>query len=494
MKKVLFLLMLLIFPLIVFADGAGPYVREYEVYVKNPNGAVLYDYDGKKTGIVASVDQTFDVYMEEIIDGEYYATVYYNERDYLIKASDLALKEEYLKPDEDEKMETPIKYYTYAKGGYLYKGPSKQYDKVNNEMIPIGTILTSYYDSYGWAYVKYGNNEGWIFTYSKNDRNNPYPDDTSFAKFTDETLITLPGSKLMDNEGNVITTIKDFTKVKINYYTGYIGSYGGYGKYNIVYKDNEGWVDISAQEAERDNTVYINKNVKLIDYEGNTIATIPKGTELEYSYYFYNYEGYPEYYVTYHNKNGFISDVDNIHEAWFSEGTKFTANASFELYDKPEGSIIDTKSSKEVFNVKYYISEYDENEEYVGGWVNVIGSNYKGWIRVDDALFIQSYEDGQASDLDSDYWQTPGYDDDYWDEVYMVPDPSSDSSLLDDENTVTHTGLDPEQLSLYCIGGAVILSITSFVTIKLINKKKKNNNDKTPINNRDGENNGMDLK
>ena len=481
MKKILFMLALLIFPLVVFADGAGPYVREYEASVKNPNGAELYTSEGKKTNIVAPRDHMFEVYMEEIIDGEYYVDVEYKEEYYLCKASDLALKEDSLKPDDDEKMEEPTKYYTYKTGGYLYKGPSKIYDKVFSEEIPVGTILTTkYYSSAGWVYVTYNNKSGWIFIYSKNDRSNPYPDDTSFARFTDETLITVPGSKLTDDSDNVIGTITDFTEVKINYYTGYIGAYAGYGKYNINYKGQTGWVEVGADLADEYNSIYIHNNTKLTDYDGNQIATVFKDTELKYTYKFFNDEGYPTFYVEYKNQKGFISGWDDLTEEWSTDDQKYVINSDdyFDLYDKPNGRVINNKSTSESFSVKYYFDEEISKDKYVS-WVYAIVDDFKGWIKVDDMSKLNSYDNGSYNDLDDDYWDTPTYDDDYWDEYYYDYE-EDDGALLDDEATVHHTGLDPFTLSEYCILGSIALTLTSFVTMTLINKKKKDKN--PPVN------------
>ena len=471
MKKILFMFMLLIFPLIVFADGAGPYVKEYEAYVKNPNGAELYTSEGKKTNIVVPADYMFEVIMEEIIDGEYYVDVEYKEDYYLCKASDLALKNDSYEPDDEMRYDEALKLYTYKTGGYLYNGPSKIYEKVSNEPIPVGTILTTYFYEYGWAYVTYNNKSGWIFIYSKNDRSNPYNEDTCFAKFTDQTLVTIPGTKLTDDDGNDIAPITDFVEVKINYYTGYIGAYANYGKYNINYKGQTGWVEVGAEKVEKDNTVYIYQNTKLTDYDGNSLATIFKDTELVYTYKYYNDEGYPAYYVEYKNQKGFVSGWEGITEAWEANNQKYFVNVEFDLYDKPNGRVIDSKDANEVFSVKYYFDEGTDNNYH--NWIYIIGDDYKGWIKMKDMVYFSSYDDGVINDLDDDYWDTPTYDDDYWDEYYSNYDDDNSSSLLNDENTVAHTGLDPNSLAEYCMMGSVALSLTAIVTLTLINKKKK---------------------
>ena len=86
------------------------------------------------------------------------------------------------------------------------------------------------------------------------------------------------------------------------------------------------------------------------------------------------------------------------------------------------------------------------------------------------------YNNGVIDDIADDYWEVPTYDDDYWNEYNNDYD-DDNSSLLDDENPIIHTGLNPIDLTIYCIIGSGILAITSFVTIKLINKKKKVKNE-----------------
>ena len=250
--------------------------------------------------------------MEEKINGEYYADVMYHEDNFLIKSSDLSLKKDFVTPDDDTwKTEEPVKLYTYTKGGYLYKGPSKKYDKVMAEEIPVGTVLTYENYSYGWAYVNYDNNKGWVFIYQKDDRSNPYDDNTSFAYLTNETVITVPGTTLIDDNGDKILDINDFTEVKINYYLGYLDAYPGASKYNVNYKGTIGWIDTTTKKNEKDDTVYIFDDVDIM-LNSKKIGTIPKNTEIKYDYYTQQYQDSPLYYVNYKGKSGWISDWEHI--------------------------------------------------------------------------------------------------------------------------------------------------------------------------------------
>ena len=478
MKKVLFLVVMFIFPLIVFADGAGPYVKEYEVYVSNPAGAKAYDYNGKETGEVFPVDTTFKVYMEEIINGVYYVDVMYKDDYYLCKSSDLSLKKDFAIPDEDTwRSETPIKLYTYTNGGYLYKGPSKKYDKVMSSEIPVGTILTYEYETYGWAYVTYNNEKGWVFIYQKDDRSNPYDDNTSFAKLTDETVFTLPGTSLLDDNGKEIEKINDFTEVRINYYLGYLNAWPGATQYNVNYKGKVGWIYATAEKNDNDDTLYFFKDVDLFETTNSKkkIGTIPKNTEIKYDYYVNNYQDAPTYYLTYNGKTGSISDYDNVLYNHlvdsYDKDYKYVIYDSVDVYDKPFGKVIDKAVAGNEMQIKYhYYAEEDED----GDWLYVISSDYEGWICLESTEILKQIENGKETDIDESDWEAPTYDDDYWDEYFREDYEKGDSdSLLDDENTVLNTGLSPIELTLCCVGGAFILAVTAFVVIKLINKKKK---------------------
>ena len=49
--------------------------------------------------------------------------------------------------------------------------------------------------------------------------------------------------------------------------------------------------------------------------------------------------------------------------------------------------------------------------------------------------------------------------------------------IKDEENqTSNNNNLTPKQLAIYAIGAAIIIALFTFVTIKLINKKKKESN------------------
>ena len=62
------------FPLIAYADGAGPEIVSYDAYVINPNGAPQYDWDLKKKGTI-DYEKKLRIYNEYTMDCEIYGVI-----------------------------------------------------------------------------------------------------------------------------------------------------------------------------------------------------------------------------------------------------------------------------------------------------------------------------------------------------------------------------------------------------------------------------------
>ena len=170
MKKIcLFLIGLLVLPLVVFADAGAPSIRSYEARIINQSGvkATKYDWKTKKdVEIVVPYDAIVTVDFEYEEKGVLYGEFTYNKNNEYysgkIAKSDYRIVTDTFKPTEDSKRSGGI--YVYKEGAYLYKGPSKAYDKASDTMIPVGTVLEFSYAENYFAYVTYNGVSGWVYT------------------------------------------------------------------------------------------------------------------------------------------------------------------------------------------------------------------------------------------------------------------------------------------------------------------------------------------
>ena len=220
MKKIKLLLLsvlvLLVFPLVVFADGAAPTLQGYQVRVTNPDGAkgLLYDWKTKTySETTIPYDTVIDVYMEMVYEGELYGETYYDEN--IVRLSDCTLVKEELEIQEGYKASGKI--YVIKEGTYLYKGPSKVYGKVTDTMIPVGTTLTyTYYDGI-FAYVSYKGEKGWVYT---GEDVNMYEDEITVVLYSSLDLTTFGEFKMYkeaDDKSNVVGTLPSGKEIKTIY-------------------------------------------------------------------------------------------------------------------------------------------------------------------------------------------------------------------------------------------------------------------------------------
>jgi len=135
-KKLILFMMILFLPIFVKADMGAP-MSSYKVRVSKVEGIDTYEWNRntnryEPTQEKLSYDTILTIRYENIRDNILFGQAYNNETDksYEIKLSDVSPVEINL---NDYKKETKSKYYVFDDTCYLYKGPSKVYDKISPE-------------------------------------------------------------------------------------------------------------------------------------------------------------------------------------------------------------------------------------------------------------------------------------------------------------------------------------------------------------------------
>lgn len=173
-------------------------------------------------------------------------------------------------------------------------------------------------------------------------------------------------------------------------------------------------------------------------------------------------------YVTYEGVSGYIKNSDcATNSPWAEkEGTEnFTYKVNYPAKMYKEGN---TNSEVLVDNIPEETElEYNMSEDIrAAGWIYTTYNDTKGWVYLID--FADEYEQ---------YLENASY-----------PENTDVISVENGENTTNNENTENEeiveapvkvsgkQIVIFCITGAVVIALTAFVTITLVNKKKEKNN------------------
>jgi len=487
--KLFILLMLVSFPMLVSADAAGPMLTQYDIRISNKNGAIIYKWDDKtdkytKTNEVLKYDQIYTVINEKIEDKQLYGILYeYNEEgeysnEYIIKLSDAKPLKYNL---DDYKQETSQKYYVFEEGVILYQGPSKIYNKVSPEKtIPVGTIIeTKHYDGI-WAYINYKGTKGWIYVCTDKEVS-PYNESSGVAELKENETVSFKTIGPVDlyttpksNKKVGITIPKNADIINQKVIATYMDNPNN--NYYIEYNGTKGWIRLNLENSNvalidgysEPLTIVDTKGINLYDNPNdskNIIDNIPYLTKLTQTLYHY-YKDYRDYdsdywiQVTYNGKIGWINDEKNYIKDTNQESKRIIfakqTNEEKEIkIQKPEGLIIyedlnnlNTQISTIPYKARVIPTLYIYAEN--GTWYFVEYEEQEGWI------YLSDEEDSSTNDNGSS--QLP---------------PSSNNEIPNNSSSSTES-VGKKILSYISI--VVIVSLTAFVTLILINKQKKDNN------------------
>ena len=285
MKKVLLLCLIILgFGFNVYADGDGPSIARYDVYVSNKDGAICYEEKNnsyKKTDKVISYGSIVNFY-SETTEKYIYVDYYDDKGEYqfgcYVETKNLSPKnsEFNLKSDDIVKI-NPVKAVILANGGLnLRKGPATIFSQIT--LIPQYSVVTLKYrvGDY-WYYAEYNGKSGWI------TGENAY-----FGMNNDAILYSVKDIEIYSDKAltKKIGTIPKFTEV-----TNYLSLVTYEPAYYVNYNGIIGSIRTSFKKV--NGKIKLTKDAKVYeDFDGKKlINTVKKGAEYDYTLINHNYYG-----------------------------------------------------------------------------------------------------------------------------------------------------------------------------------------------------------
>lgn len=497
MKKIpfatIFMLILLLIPIICNADVGLPGITSYKVRVKNPNGITIKTYnDGieKHFPYDSILEIRWEINQNNKLCG--LACEENGSEEYLVDLSEVELMVDRvdtsgLTPNKEVKTK-----YVYDEGAYLYKGPSKLYGKLDeNIMIPVGTTISYEYSDEVWAYVEYNGYKGWVYIYSMIDVSQyregsclvdliPNYWNTSLYTLKDIHLTASPRST---KENGVI--IPAFTEITYKYY---YFAHAHKHSFCLEYNGKEGWYEVE-DFALAYNCKDIDINLIAVadipvyssfrNIDSTVITTIPKNTECEVIYvYSDEYDTEKWCYVVYNGKEGWILNT--------REDTKFCLNkysyeynynnteqdqllVDAEIFDEIDGKTTGITIPKgSILFKEYHYSKHDNNTQSIEEWYYVYDDTYKGWVKCkySDWKHIKSQEIKDEKDNTNEIKnENLNVEENNEDKLSNINQSTNEVELVTSFKIII----------IECIVLAVIIAVIAIVAIKFVNKKKKDN-------------------
>lgn len=457
------ILSLFIFPIVAKADVAAPESSSYIVTVAKQEGTILYDWEMKEI-LTIPYNEKLTILFETDIKGSLYGDVSYNGKYGYIKLNDTIANPEDIDFSNLEENELNDKYYT-LKETTMYNGPSPTYGIIKDIIIPSNTTLEyKYYsilsDQIGWIYTEYNGTKGWVYVHGTPEYSyyeNVEKTVAIKAKPTDKILILSEEEKLYKEpniESEEVYTLKSNNEYTYTHYIElewpYTAFYINDGKAKGWYLVDNSHYDNSKHSIRELKYIYIlNKDgIKLKDnYKDKKYNDIivPEKTILksEYSVRF-NEEIYYE--VEYKDKkywmaNGYINDyLMSFYQYNIKPVKEIKTYSDLKDYDSETETTIPKDTELKSF---VFVHDYNDTLE---SWYYIEYNNEYYWIHDNKDLNIQQS---------------------YFEEESEKKEPSKRKEESDTKE------LTPKQIGLICTGGAIILALVAVVTIKLINKKKK---------------------
>lgn len=463
MKKILLTIICLLFiPIIVNADVAAPESSSFKVTVANQEGTPLYDWEMNEK-ITIPYNEKLTITYEYEKDGELYGDVYYNENYGMVKLSDTIANPKDIDFSRLEENELQDQYYTLSETT-MYYGPSPSYGEIKETKIPKGVTLSyKYYsilsDQIGWIYTEYDGTKGWVYvhgtpeySYYENIENT-----VAIKAKTKAKILILSDEEKLHKDFNIES--EDVYTLKNNkeyIYTHYIELGWPYTAYYINDGKVKGWYIV-------DNSYYKNSKNSIRELKYIYVTTkdglktkdhyndkdyndviIPEKTLLK-SEYTIRYNERVYYQIEYNNKKYWLQ-LDNPNDYLMSF---YQYNIKTVKEIKTYSELKNTESETKIIipkntELKSFIYSHDYSDT-LESWYYIEYNDEYYWIHDNNDLNVtQSY-------FDEEELETPE----------------------ESKGNPKEEGLTPKQVGLICISGAIIIALVAIVTIKLINKKKK---------------------
>ena len=427
-KKILFMFVLAValisIQIIALADMDAPSVKPYTATISVVDGAVYYEYVYDETSNESRLEKAGKLeygdtikihYEQEIKDklyGHYFSGEEYESQAYYIKISDVkALEEEQIElSKKSSKLGT--KSVVLQDGGVeLYKGPAYGYEKVGT-VLKKGTEIELYID--------------------EENAGNPW----YFAKTSDASgwVCILNGA---------------------------VGIKGADSEY-----------------FEKDKEIMSGKEMKV--YKDTTYAkvvgTIPANTKIE------NYLDIDDWswgiYVEYKGISGYVQHEDYAtNMPWLEESMEYTVNYPAKIYKEA-----DLRS--EVLVEEIPLETKLEATYGMTTWIYVTYNGVSGWLFDIDELISEGETYQDILDRELEYYELEENNigneslenenistEEVNNEIITYGENSKEVSNNKEETTLY--SISGMQIVLICLGFAVVLALTVFVTIILVNKNNK---------------------
>lgn len=364
------------------------------------------------------------------------------------------------------------------------------YDWATRKFSEVGTL--NYGDKIEISYEEYINNETYGGFYKNQEQyGEMYMVKTSNFDVFDESIV-IPENFNKNNEKKAIVLKEDGISI-------YDGPAYGYEKLNAVipkgeqitlyddknvgspwyyteYKDTSGWVcilegSIGFDAWYENYEIMTYKDLKVYDDTTYTkvVGIIPANTKIKD---FLEIDDWSMgKFVIYNNISGYVSNEEiATNSPWTEEISTYVVPYPSKLYEKGDLRSKVLEEIPEGTKLSFTISS---NARYLEQFIYVTYNGKTGWVyNFDEAYFDEneSYEEHLNKLLES-----------YEEELVENEDIELDTSEESKENSIaelteditTQKNITGMQILMICIGLAIVISLTSFVTIVLVNKKNK---------------------
>ena len=272
-----------------------------------------------------------------------------------------------------------------------------------------------------------------------------------------------------DYNGKKVGTISKNKKIKAEYYIQYYNEKeGGWiNWFYIKYDNNNYWIKDHIAQEYSENRITVRKSNCYESINGTVELTIPANTTFS-DYYlvsgWYNIQVNNKYYwIRSEDVGGEYSDAVSKCEELEEDVYLYE-----EVDNNPTDNIV-PKGTKICPKYSYYNSKGART----GEWYYIKDKKYEGWISLNDG----DLEESQSSIVKE-----------YTNEEENIRDAISkqDSNEINEndepDEVVSDNKLSNKEMIIICVLSAIILSLVVFVTIKLLNKKKKENQTTESVN------------
>ena len=500
MKKIIsIMLLIMLAPMIVLADSAGPKILGYDAVVINKDGAKCERYADEEEIIPYNTK----IHVRDEYSGEAEAC-FLDDRDNCIRISlkDIApLKEEILPKDlsnvDDhgsslEKISEKLLILKES-GIKLKKGPSTVFGEYDT-VVPNKTVLVSSYGidrgkgGVGWYYIDSNGYKGWIDAQEYYDNENA---DYVYIMLQDKAMFFVDTDFYSDRTFKTkVFTVPAFTVIDKIYsgretFVEYNGKEGFSG---------EAWDNYSV-ESQKGYVLTLKKTE--LKKNGKVLATIPAGEKLKIKYgrddlygdYRYHDTAYSYcdknnkcyYYVVYKNQEGLV-DSKNVESLYYeSKVIDKTFKYNLKIYDFSNNDRKDNETDEaflkrhetgKVVPANTKVTSYNQDEDAERELVKY--NDIIGWVVLDEV--------GRATEVPDDSITEPlvtENDENTEKENVIVPDDDKqeESETFVPEDNEERSSNSPVKKSsdtlMYALIGALLVCVTAVITAVIVNGKNK---------------------